>query len=120
LNPFGKNLSWQRFKKSTPKDSKEEAVKLVESSSKPAAQIARDLGISDSALYQWQKQLAEKGPEASPGTGHRGSQYTSRAYRGCVRTSRDHHFPMVEASCFHFSTDGVVPFLAPVVSSQPE
>ena len=34
------------------KEFKEEAVKLVQSSGKPAAQIARDLSISDSALYQ--------------------------------------------------------------------
>lgn len=56
------------------KEFKEEAVKLVQSSGKPAAQIARDLGISDSALYQWQKQLAEKGEEAFPGTGHQAAQ----------------------------------------------
>ena len=56
------------------KEFKEEAVKLAQSSGKPAAQVARDLGISDSALYQWQKQLAEKGPEAFPGTGHQSAQ----------------------------------------------
>jgi transposase len=52
------------------KEFKEEAVKLVESSGKSAAQVARDLGVSDSAIYLWQKQLAEKGPDAFPGTGH--------------------------------------------------
>jgi hypothetical protein len=40
------------------------------SSDKPTAQIARELGISDSALYQWKKELAEKGAEAFPGSGH--------------------------------------------------
>jgi transposase len=52
------------------KEFKEEAVRLAQSSDKPAAQVARDLGISDSALYLWQKQLCEKGPDAFPGTGH--------------------------------------------------
>jgi transposase len=49
------------------KEFKEEAVKLVQSSGKSTAQIARDLGVSDSAIYLWQKQLAEKGPDAFPG-----------------------------------------------------
>lgn len=56
------------------KEFKEEAVKLAQNSNKPAAQIARELGISDSALYLWQKQLAEKGSEAFPGTGHQSAQ----------------------------------------------
>lgn len=56
------------------KEFKEEAVKLAQSSGKPAAQIARELGISDSALYQWQKHLTEKGPDAFPGTGHQSAQ----------------------------------------------
>jgi transposase len=56
------------------KEFKEEAVKLVQNSGKSASQIARELGISDSALYMWQKQLAEKGPDAFPGTGHQSAQ----------------------------------------------
>ena len=32
--------------------------------------IARELGVSESAIYQWQKQLAEQGLDACPGTGH--------------------------------------------------
>jgi transposase len=56
------------------KEFKEEAVKLAQNSGKPAAQIARELGISDSALYLWQKQLAEKGSDAFPGTGHQSTQ----------------------------------------------
>jgi transposase len=52
------------------KEFKEEAVKLVQRSGKPAAQVARELGVSDSALYLWQKQLVEKGPDTFPGTGH--------------------------------------------------
>ena len=36
---------------------KNEAVQLARTSGKPKAQIARELGISDSALYSWCKQL---------------------------------------------------------------
>lgn len=48
---------------------KEEAVRLVETSGKPIAQIARELGISDSAIHGWRKELAEHGTEAFPGKG---------------------------------------------------
>ncbi|MBN9392727.1 MAG: transposase [Chloroflexi bacterium] len=45
-------------------------VNLVESSGKSVPQIARDLGISDSILYKWQKQLVTQGEQAFPGKGH--------------------------------------------------
>ena len=32
---------------------KREAVRLMESSGKPVAQLARDLGINDNNLYRW-------------------------------------------------------------------
>lgn len=51
-------------------DFKQEAVQLAQTSSKSKAQIARELGISDSALYAWCKQLAEQGNDAFPGKGH--------------------------------------------------
>ena len=51
-----------------------EAVQLVKSSGKPMSQIARELGISDSALYHWSKQLAEEGEQAFPGSGHQSAQ----------------------------------------------
>lgn len=63
-----------KVQKMYSKEFKEEAVKLAQNSNKPAAQIARELGISDSALYNWQKQLAEQGPAAFPGTGHQSAQ----------------------------------------------
>ena len=53
---------------------KHEAVQLARSSDKPKAQIARELGISDSALYSWCKQADEHGHEAFPGKGHQTPQ----------------------------------------------
>jgi transposase len=49
---------------------KNEAVQLARTSGKPKAQIARELGISDSALYSWCKQSTDHGSDAFPGKGH--------------------------------------------------
>ncbi len=53
---------------------KVEAVQLVKSSGKPMSQIARELGISDSALYQWCKHLDDHGEQAFPGSGHQSAK----------------------------------------------
>jgi transposase len=53
---------------------KREAVQLVKSSGKPMSQVARELGISDSVLYHWSKQLADQGEQAFPGSGHQTAQ----------------------------------------------
>lgn len=49
---------------------KREAVRLAQTSGKPIAQVARELGISDSSIHQWRKELAAHGDEAFPGSGH--------------------------------------------------
>jgi transposase len=53
---------------------KVEAVRLVQSSKKSQTQIARDLGIADSTLHHWCKQLASQGERAFPGSGHQTPQ----------------------------------------------
>jgi transposase len=53
--------------KTYTKEFKQEAVQLVRSSGKPMSQIARELGVSDSALSKWCKQWAEQGEQAFPG-----------------------------------------------------
>ncbi len=52
------------------KEFKQQAVNLFETSGKSKTQIARDLGISDSALSRWCRELGERGEEAFPGKGH--------------------------------------------------
>jgi transposase len=52
------------------KEFKQEAVKLVETSNKSKSVIARDLGISDSALSKWCKEFVNDGDNAFPGKGH--------------------------------------------------
>ncbi len=51
-----------------------EAVQLVQTSTKPLAQIARDLGIADSTLHHWRKLFSEQGELAFPGSGHQSPQ----------------------------------------------
>ena len=60
-----------------PAEFKHEAVQLAQNSDKPKAQIARELGISDSALSAWCKQAGAHGKEAFPGKGHH-QQITSQ------------------------------------------
>ena len=60
--------------KTYTREFKLEAAQLVKSSGKPMSQIARELGISDSALYHWSKQLADQGEQAFPGSGHQTAQ----------------------------------------------
>jgi transposase len=56
--------------KTYTREFKLEAVQLVKRSGKPMSHIARNLGVSDSALYHWCKQLSEQGEQAFPGSGH--------------------------------------------------
>ncbi len=48
---------------------KREAVKLLERGDRPAADIARELGIKRNQLYKWQQQLSERDEGAFPGQG---------------------------------------------------
>ena|SRR5689334_11385643 len=59
-----------KIQKVYTKEFKEEAVRLAQTSGKPIAQIARELGISDSAIHGWRKELAEHGKNVFPGKGH--------------------------------------------------
>lgn len=64
----------QNVQKTYTPEFKREAVQLVQTSGKPIAQVARDLGISDSSIHQWRKELAEHDSEAFPGSGHQTAQ----------------------------------------------
>ncbi len=64
----------QKEKRIFTTEFKREALNLVESSGKPLAQVARDLGISDNTLHGWKQQMREHGQEAFPGSGHQTPQ----------------------------------------------
>ena len=53
---------------------KREALQLIETSGKPLAQVARDLGISDNTLQGWKQQAQKHGQNAFPGSGHQTPQ----------------------------------------------
>ncbi len=47
-----------------------EAVKLVTEGGLSVAQTARDLGVSQSVLHRWKRQLSSDPIHAFPGVGH--------------------------------------------------
>ena len=49
--------------KTYPREFKIEAVRLMESSDRPASEIAAELGIRRNLLYKWKEQLEKKGEE---------------------------------------------------------
>lgn len=54
------------------KEFKLEAVRLLERGDKPAADLARELGIRRNQIYKWKEQLQAKGEEqVFPGHGRR-------------------------------------------------
>ncbi len=52
-------------------DYKLEAIRLWKSSGRPAAAVARELGLRRNHLYKWQTELETHGEAAFPGTGGR-------------------------------------------------
>ena len=60
----------QKTQKTYTPEFKREAVRLAESSGKPITHIAHELGISDTSIQKFRKDLAEHGQEAFPGSGH--------------------------------------------------
>jgi len=48
-----------------------EAVRLLDVTDKPIADLARELGVKRNQLYKWQEQIQSKGTDAFPGKGRR-------------------------------------------------
>src|SRR5438045_1919972 len=63
-----------KVQKTYTQEFKREAVRLAQMSGKPIAPVARELGISDTSIYQWRKALAAHGDEAFAGIGHQTAQ----------------------------------------------
>src|SRR5260221_4359551 len=64
----------QKVQKTYTQEFKREAVRLAQTSGKPIAQVARELGISDTSIHQWRRELTDHGSEAFPGSGHQTAQ----------------------------------------------
>ena len=58
-----------KFRRTYTREFKREAVRLLESSGRPAARIEEELGIGGGCLLRWRKRLAEEGEHAFPGHG---------------------------------------------------
>lgn len=55
-----------------PREFKLEAVRLLDRGEKPAAQLARELGVARNRLYKWREQLRAKDADSAfPGKGCR-------------------------------------------------
>lgn len=63
--------------KTYPKEFKLEAVRMMRDSDKPAADIARELGIRRNQLYKWAEQLDNKGETAFSGRGRPRKEHQS-------------------------------------------
>ncbi len=80
-----------KVQKTYTQECKREAVRLAQTSGKPIAQVARELGISDTSIHQWRQELAEHGQEAFPGSGHQTAQEEElrRLKRELERTQKE-------------------------------
>jgi transposase len=59
----------KKVRKRYTREFKLEALQLLETSGKSAAEIERDLGIGSGNLYRWKQKLAHDGQHAFPGHG---------------------------------------------------
>jgi transposase len=57
-------------RKTYSREFKLEALRLLESCDKSAAQIARDLGMPEGSLYRWRNEFRARGDQAFPGQGN--------------------------------------------------
>ncbi|SRR6266851_4604382 len=78
----------QKEQKTNTKEFKGEAVRLLASSQKSQAHIAGELGVADSTLSQWRKDLAEHGNDAFAGSVTRRHEKQSHEHIG----ERKHSF----------------------------
>ncbi len=60
-----------RGKQTFTREFKLEAVRLLEEGKKPAADLARELGVRRNQLYKWKEHLDKRGGAAFPGSGSR-------------------------------------------------
>lgn len=77
-----------------------EAVRLLEAGQKPAADLARELGVARNKLYRWQKEITQRGPEAFPGTGRRSAKEMDELRRENARLKEENEILKKAATYF--------------------
>jgi len=72
-----------------------EAVQFLESGSRPASAIARELGVARNQLYKWQTDLRAREQAAFPSSGARKERTTelARLKRELARVTEERIFP---------------------------
>jgi transposase len=87
------------------------AVRLVETNGKPKTQVARELGISESALYRWLKDYgtAQAQPAASNGQSMKDLEAELKRLRCENDVLRQEHDILKRLSAFAARNDGVLP-----------
>ena len=90
---------------------KREAVQLLESGSRPASEIARELGIARNQLYKWQTELTARGTGAFPGPGARKERTTevARLKRELVRVTEERNILKKAAAFFARASESGTP-----------
>ena len=71
------------------RDYKLSAVRLCEESEKTVSEVARGLGIHESLLRKWRRQLRERGPESFSESGRQERSQLLRLQRENKRLKRD-------------------------------
>ncbi len=57
-------------RKTSTREFKLEAIRLAETSGRPITQVERELGLSQSMIAHWRREVRQNETEAFPGQGH--------------------------------------------------
>jgi len=84
---------------------KREAVQLLESGSRPASELARELGVRRNQLYKWQREFRARGTGAFPGSGARKERTTeiARLKRELARVTEERD--ILKKAAMYFAKD---------------
>ena len=84
---------------------KREAVQLLDSGSRPASELARELGVRRNQLYKWQREFQARGPGAFPGSGARKERTTeiTRLKRELARVTEERD--ILKKAAVYFAKD---------------
>lgn len=77
-----------------------EAVRLLEAGQKPAAELARELGVPRNKLYRWQKEIAKYGAKVFPGAGRRSAAELDRLRQENLRLKEENDILKKAATYF--------------------
>ena len=79
---------------------KREAVALAEAPGQTIRQVAADLGIHETLLQKWRRQLRSDGSKSFPGVGNAPDEEIARLKRELAQTKRERDFLRDAAAFF--------------------